>query len=77
MKQILGNKTALVIGGGHYRIKACRYFKEHHAHVILVDHDPACKARGLVAKNDFILKDGRNAWDLAFTLKPDFNLFKQ
>jgi len=72
MKQTMDNKTALVIGGGHYGTKACRYFKEQKARVILVDNDPACKAQALVDKNDFIMQDSQSAWDLALTLKPDF-----
>jgi len=72
MNKTMGNKTVLVIGGGNYGTKACRYFKEQKARVILVDNDPACKAKGLVAKNDFILKDAQSAWDLALKLKPDF-----
>jgi len=72
MNKTMGGKTVLVIGGGNYGIKACRYFKEQKARVILVDNDPACKARALVAGNDFILKDAQNAWDLTLKLKPDF-----
>jgi len=72
MNKSMGNKTVLVIGGGNFGTKACRYFKEQKARVILVDNDPACKAKGLVAKNDFILKDARSAWDLVLKLKPDF-----
>ncbi|MFH1969080.1 MAG: hypothetical protein ABIJ53_02040, partial [Verrucomicrobiota bacterium] len=64
--------TVLVIGGGNYGTKACRYFKEQKARVILVDNDPACKAKALVAKNDFVLKDAQYAWNLALKLKPDF-----
>ena len=72
MNKTMGNKTVLVIGGGNYGTKACRYFKDQKARIILVDNDPACKAQGLVAKNDFILEDARSAWDLALKLKPDF-----
>ena len=72
MSKTMGNKTVLVIGGGNYGTKACKYFKEHKARVILVDCDPACKAKGLVAKDDFVLKDAQNAWDLVLKLKPDF-----
>ena len=72
MNTPLANKTVLVIGGGNYGTKACRYFKEQQARVILVDNDPACKARGLVPGSDFILKDAQGAWDLVLTLSPDF-----
>lgn len=72
MNQTMDNKTVLVIGGGHYGTKACRYFKEQKARVILVDNDPACKAKALVAKNDFVLKDAQGAWAWALELKPDF-----
>jgi len=72
VSKIMGNKTVLVIGGGNYGTKACRYFKEQKARVILVDNDPACKAKELVAKNDFVMKDAQDAWDLALKLKPDF-----
>ena len=72
MNKTMGNKTVLVIGGGNYGTKACRYFKEQKARVILVDNDPACKAKELVAKNDFVRKDAQSAWDLALKLKPDF-----
>jgi nucleoside-diphosphate-sugar epimerase len=65
------NKTVLVIGGGNYGTKACRYFKEQKARVILVDNDPACQARALVAQNDFVLKDAQGAWKLVLDLKPD------
>jgi len=71
-QQSMNNKTALVIGGGNYGTKACRYFKEQNARVILVDNDPACKARALVTRNDFVLKDARDAWKLVLDLKPDF-----
>ena len=72
MKQAMRNKTALVIGGGKYGAKACRYFGRQKARVILVDKDSGCKAQSLVAKDDFILKDAQDAWDLALKLKPDF-----
>jgi len=72
MNQTMGNTTVLVIGGGNYGTKACRYFKEQKARIILVDNDPACGAKGLVAKHDFILRDAQSAWDLALKLKPDF-----
>jgi len=71
-QQSMVNKTVLVIGGGHYGTKACHYFKEQNARVILVDNDPACKAQGLVAQNDFFLKDAPSAWNLVLELKPDF-----
>lgn len=72
MNKTMVNKTVLVIGGGNYGTKACRYFKEQKAHILLVDNDPACQAQGLVARNDFILRDASSAWDLALKLKPDF-----
>jgi hypothetical protein len=72
MTKTMRNQTALVIGGGNYGAKACRYFQAQKARVILVDNDPACKARELVAKNDFVLKDAQRAWDLVLKLKPDF-----
>jgi len=68
----MNNKTVLVIGGGNFGTKACRFFKEQKARVILVDNDPGCKAKSFVAKDDFILKDAQNAWELALKLKPDF-----
>ena len=72
MKKTMSNKTALVIGGGNFGAKACRFFKKQNARIILVDNDPDCKAKEFVAKEDFILKDAKNAWDLALELKPDF-----
>ena len=72
MNATMDNQTVLIIGGGHYGSKACRHFQEQKARVILVDNDPDCKAKGLVAKNDFVLMDARSAWDLAVKLKPDF-----
>ena len=66
------NHTALVIGGGKYGTKACRFFKEQKTRVILVDNDPACKAKGLVANKDFVLMNAQSAWNLALKLKPDF-----
>lgn len=72
MNKTMGAKTVLVIGGGKYGTKACQYFADRKAHVILVDNDPACRARALVAENDFILKDSKGAWDLALNLKPDY-----
>jgi len=72
MNKFMDNKTALVIGGGTYGTKACRYFQAQKARVILVDNDPACKAQGLVAKSDFVLQDAQSAWDLVLKLKPDF-----
>ena len=68
----MNDRTALVIGGGNYGAKACRYFKEQKARVILVDNDPGCKAKPFVAGDDFILEDAGNAWELALKLKPDF-----
>ncbi|MBU0714706.1 MAG: hypothetical protein KJ964_05060 [Verrucomicrobia bacterium] len=72
MNTTMGNKTVLVIGGGNYGTKACQYFRAQKARVILMDNDPACKAKELVAQNDFVLKDAQSAWDLALKLKPDF-----
>ncbi|MDD5676365.1 MAG: hypothetical protein PHW60_00055 [Kiritimatiellae bacterium] len=72
MSATMFGKTALVIGGGKFGAKACRYFKEQHTRVILVDNDPACKAQELVAGSDFILKDAQSAWDLTLKLEPDF-----
>lgn len=66
------HQTVLVIGGGKYGAKACRYFKAQQARVMLVDTNPACQARPLVARRDFILQDAKDAWELAFNLKPDF-----
>jgi len=71
-RKIINNKTALVIGGGNYGTKACRFFKEQKAQVILVNNDSGCKAKSFVAKGDFILKDAGDAWELALKLKPDF-----
>lgn len=68
----MSGKTALVIGGGNYGAKACRFFKKQKARVILVDNDPECKAKVFAAKEDFFLKDAKNAWDLVLKLKPDF-----
>jgi len=66
------NKTTLVIGGGRFGAKACRFFRDQKARIILVDSDPACAAREFVTGNDFIRRDARAAWDLALQLKPDF-----
>lgn len=71
-RKTMNNKTALVIGGGNYGTKACQYFKEQKARVILVDNDPDCKAQAFVAKENFVVKDAQNAWELALKLKPDF-----
>ena len=68
----ISDKTALVIGGGNYGAKACRFFKKQKARVILVDNDPDCKAKSFAANDDFILKDAQNAWELVLKLKPDF-----
>lgn len=72
MNKTMGNKTALIIGGGNYGTKACRYFKGQKTRVILVDNDPECNAKAFVAKEDFVVKDAKDAWDLALKLKPDF-----
>ncbi|MFH1476898.1 MAG: NAD(P)-dependent oxidoreductase [Verrucomicrobiota bacterium] len=69
--QSMHNKTVLVIGGGNYGTKACLYFKEQKARVILVDNDPACKARSLVAPNNFVRQDAQGAWTLVLDLQPD------
>jgi len=71
-EQITHNKTVLVIGGGHYGAKACRFFREQKTRVLLVDNDPGCKAKTLVATEDFILKDSRDAIEPALNLNPDF-----
>jgi len=71
-QKTMSNKAALVIGGGNYGVKACRFFKEQKARVILVDSDPDCKAKAFVAKKDFVVKDAKDAWDMALKLKPDF-----
>ena len=71
-QKTMSNKTALVIGGGNFGAKACRFFKKQKARVILVDNDPECKAKVFVAKEDFVLKDAKDAWELALKLKPDF-----
>lgn len=68
----MSGKIALVIGGGNYGTKACRFFKKQKARVILVDNDHECKAKVFAAKEDFILKDAKDAWGLALKLKPDF-----
>ena len=68
----MSNKTTLVIGGGNFGARACRFFKKQKARVILVDNDPDCEAKAFVAKENFIVKDAKNAWDLALELKPDF-----
>ena len=71
-QKTMSNKIALVIGGGNYGAKACRFFKKQKARVILVDNDPACKAKVFAAKEDFILKDAQDAWELVLSIKPDF-----
>jgi hypothetical protein len=68
----MNNQTALVIGGGKFGARACQYFNEQKARVILVDNDPDCKAKSFVAENDFILQDAQAAWKLALKFKPDF-----
>jgi len=72
VKKTIKGKTALVIGGGNFGLKACQYFKEQKARIILVDNDPECRAKAFPAKGDFIVKEARDAWELALTLKPDF-----
>ena len=74
MKEPMNNKTVLVIGGGKYGAKACRYFKEQMARVMLVDNDPECQAREIVTSEDFFVKDAKDAWELALRIKPDFTV---
>jgi len=71
-QETLGNKTVLVIGGGNFGARACRFFKRQKARVILVDNDPGCEAKEFTIKDDFILRDAQTAWDLALKIKPDF-----
>jgi len=70
----MNDKTVLVIGGGKYGTNACRYFKEQMARVILVDNNPECQARQFVLDEDFLVKDAKDAWDLALSIKPDFTV---
>jgi len=72
MKRKMHGKTALVIGGGKYGAKACRYFKEQKARVILVDNDPNCQAKAFATGKDFLLQDAQDAWKSALKLEPDF-----
>lgn len=74
MKKPMNDMTVLVVGGGKYGAKACRYFKEQKARVILVDHNPECQAREFVSSEDFVVKDAKDAWDLALSIKPDFTV---
>jgi hypothetical protein len=71
-QKIINKKSVLVIGGGKYGTKACRFFMEQKAHVFLVDQNSDCQAKEFVAKEDFFLKDAKDAWALALKLKPDF-----
>jgi len=71
-RKTMRGKTALVIGGGNFGTKACLFFKQQQARVILVDNDPGCKAQAVVPREDFVVQDARDAWELALNIKPDF-----
>ena len=74
MKESMRNKTVLVIGGGKYGLQACRHLKEQMARVILVDNNPDCLAHKIVSREDFIVKDAKEAWELALSIKPEFTV---
>ena len=64
--------TVLVVGGGKYGVKACRYFKEQKARVILVDNNPECQAREFVLKENFLTSDAKDMLELVLKIEPDF-----
>lgn len=68
----LSGKTALVIGGGKFGAKACAYFAEQRARVLLADINPDCAARRLVASGDYLKQDAAGAWEMASALEPEF-----
>lgn len=71
MKQSMNDKTILVVGGGKYGAKACRYFREQLARVILVDNNPECQAKKFVSNEDFLIRDAEDVLEVVLEIRPD------
>ena len=67
----VNGKTILIVGGGRYGAKACKYFKNKMAAIILVDNNPDCQARQLLSKKEFLIRDAEDILELVFKVKPD------